>query len=86
MVDEQTPRLTCQDVIRLLADYLEWTLRPEAIAAFDAHLRACPSCLAYLRTYTKTRELTGRIHQVEMPGEMRDRLLSLLREHLRGEV
>lgn len=76
--------LTCKDAVALLADYLESTLTEEVLADLERHLADCRPCQAYLRTYRRTRELTGRAGQVEMPEEMRARLRDLLARQLGG--
>ena len=86
MAKDTRLRLTCQDVIALLLDYLEATLTPETIADFERHLEICPPCVAYLRTYQKTQELTGATGRVEMPDEVKARLRELLlRQLTQGE-
>ena len=78
-----TPKsLTCQAVIELLLEYLEESLTPEALEAFERHLEGCPACVAYLNTYKKTRELTGEVSRVPMPDEMKARLRAFLLERL----
>lgn len=75
--------LTCKDfILDLLIDYLDKTLSPDAAQDLDRHLRACPSCVAYLNTYNKTRELIGRAVQTEMPEEMKTRLRKFLLDTL----
>ncbi len=76
------PRLTCEDVIGLLVDYLETALTPAVVEALEAHLEVCPPCVAYLNTYRKTRELTSAVGRVEMPEEMRARLRDILLQQL----
>lgn len=76
--------LTCKEVIELLADYFESALSDEALADVERHLADCRPCEAYLRTYRRTRELTGRAGQAEMPEEMRARLRELLARQLGG--
>jgi anti-sigma factor RsiW len=70
--------LTCKDVIGMLLEYLEATLGQATVEAFDRHLAICPECQAYVATYRKTRDLTGRVARVEMPDEIRSRLRGLL--------
>jgi len=82
MADGPTTRLTCQDVIGLLVDYLEATLTEETVSAFERHLEICPPCVAYLRTYRKTQELTGAAGRIEMPEELKTRLYELLLKQL----
>ena len=86
MADDSKLRLTCQDVIALLVDYLEATLTPDTATAFERHLEICPPCVAYLRTYRKTQELAGAAGRVEMPEEVKARLRELLlRQLTQGE-
>jgi anti-sigma factor RsiW len=75
-------RLTCKDAIAVLADYLESVLDDGMLAALERHLHDCPPCRAYLNTYRKTRELTGRAGRVAMPAEMKRRLHRLLLDQL----
>jgi len=75
--------LTCKDVIMdMLADYLELTFRPEVVADLERHLQACPPCMAYLKTYQKTRDLVRRSGQVAMPEEMRTILRRFVMQQL----
>jgi anti-sigma factor RsiW len=78
-----TRKLTCRDVIDLLAEYLEESLTPEVLEDFERHLDRCPACVAYLNTYKKTRELTGEVTRVPMPDDMKVRLREFLLEQLR---
>jgi hypothetical protein len=73
-----TRPLTCRDVIGLLLDYLEEALGPDIVADFERHLQDCAPCRAYLKTYERTRRLTGEVTRVEMPEELKDRLRELL--------
>ncbi len=77
--------MTCKDVIGLLADYLEATLTEAQVAELEDHLRACDPCVAYLRTYRRTKELAARAERVEMPAEMMDRLRHFLVRRLSSE-
>jgi predicted anti-sigma-YlaC factor YlaD len=46
-----TADLTCRELVEFLDDYLEGRLAGEALCAFQEHLAACPSCVAYMKTY-----------------------------------
>lgn len=76
--------MTCQEVIALLADYLEADLGPALVADLEQHLQGCAPCVAYLNTYRKARELGATAARVEMPEEMRIRLRRLLLERLQS--
>jgi anti-sigma factor RsiW len=43
--------LTCREFVELLYDYLLGRLGAERTAEVNAHLAACPSCVAYLKSY-----------------------------------
>ena len=78
--------LTCKELILdFLADYLDATLSPDIAADLERHLAICEPCVAYLRTYRKTRELVGRVGRVEMPAEMRAILRQFLLKQLARE-
>ena len=40
--------IVCQEAVELVTDYLEGTLPRRSRRRFEAHLRACPNCTAYL--------------------------------------
>lgn len=80
-MNDQTPavvKLTCEDVIGLLLEYLETALTPDTLAAFERHLAGCAPCVAYLRTYRKTRDITAAGERVEMPADMKARIREFL--------
>ena len=74
--------LTCRDVIDLLLDYLDGNLGADRVEQLERHLLDCPPCIAYLNTYKRTRELTGRVARAEMPEEMKARLREFLLRQL----
>ena len=76
-------RLTCQDTIALLLEYLDATLDAEVVAQLEAHLAECEPCRAYLATYRRTVGVVGDAGKAPMPDELRRRLKTLLLERLR---
>lgn len=52
-----SPDVTCRELVALLDDYLEGTLDGPRLAAMNAHLTACPSCVAYMKTYAASTRL-----------------------------
>jgi len=75
--------LTCQQATALLVEYVNDTLAPETMRAFQEHLRDCADCLAYLRTYRATIRALGTVHYEDIPAALHDRLLSFLHTRLR---
>ncbi len=76
--DADSGGLTCREAIGLLADYLESALSEEEIRELEEHLAGCGPCQAYLNTYRRTKDLTGKAERVAMPEEMKDRLRTFL--------
>ena len=74
--------LTCRQVTALLIEYVNDTLAPETMRAFQEHLRDCADCLAYLRTYRATIRALGTVRYEDMPTALQDRLLSFLHTRL----
>jgi predicted anti-sigma-YlaC factor YlaD len=46
--------ITCRELISFLLEYLDGALDEVERERFEAHLRVCASCTAYLRTYELT--------------------------------
>jgi len=76
--DADSVGLTCREAIGLLADYLESALSEEEIRELEEHLAGCRPCQAYLNTYRRTKDLTGKAERVAMPEEMKGRLRTFL--------
>jgi hypothetical protein len=78
--------MTCKEAIDVLGDFLEETLATELAEQLEQHLGDCAPCRAYLNTYRKTRELTGKAGRVPMPEEMKERLRRFLLDRLKGDA
>jgi anti-sigma factor RsiW len=72
--------IVCQDLVELITDYLEDALDADTRAAFEAHLRTCPHCVAYLEQMRETIRLTGRLRAEKLDPAEREELLRLFRE------
>lgn len=49
--------MTCREFVAFLDDYLGGVLPEEERARFNAHLAACASCVAYMKTYQAAVEM-----------------------------
>jgi anti-sigma factor RsiW len=49
--------MTCREVTEFLTDYLSGELPSDQRAVFDEHLRECPQCVAYVKSYRETVKL-----------------------------
>jgi anti-sigma factor RsiW len=50
----QVIAMTCLEVADFLLDYVEGALPEVVRAAFEEHLRACPTCVTYVENYRVT--------------------------------
>ena len=78
--------MNCQEVIALLADYLEMTVSSETRASLEAHLAGCGPCQAYLKTYRRTREITAAAEHDTLPPRMPAEMKAHLRAFLLAQL
>jgi anti-sigma factor RsiW len=77
--------LVCQQVVELVTDYIEGTLRGLARRRFERHLAGCPLCTEYLAQMRETIRLAGRVTPEDLTPRMRDDLTDLYRRwHAEG--
>ena len=69
-----TPDLTCEQVTGLIIGYLAGVLDPDLTAAFEAHLRDCDDCIAFLNTYKRTIDAAQGLRYEDVPAEMEARV------------
>jgi hypothetical protein len=80
---EHADHITCQEVVELVTDYLEYDLAPEAASRFEEHLNFCDGCIWYVDQMRETIAAVGRIQEEEVPPQMRARLLTAFRDFRR---
>lgn len=73
-------RRTCEDVVTVLHEYLDGSLDPELAEIIERHLKDCPECQAFTRTYETVVQLTGELLVDEIPDEVCLRVRQALRE------
>ena len=81
---ESPERITCQEVVELVTDYLEGALDPDEAALFEQHLNFCDGCDWYVDQMRTTIAAVGRIEEADVPPELRDRLLAAFRDRGRS--
>jgi anti-sigma factor RsiW len=65
---------SCNDLVGLLADYVEHLLPPAVHEELEHHLAECPRCVAQLKTYESTLSLLHSIRDEDLPKELRCKL------------
>jgi anti-sigma factor RsiW len=71
--------IVCQQAVELVTAYLEGALSRRERHRFEAHLRACPNCSAYLEQIKMTIALSGAIEPEDLTPEARRDLTDLYR-------
>jgi anti-sigma factor RsiW len=71
--------VVCASGVELLNDYLEGVLPAAARADLEAHLLACPRCVAFVESYRATPGIVRRATTADLP----EGLEASLREFLR---
>jgi anti-sigma factor RsiW len=75
----QNPDVTCREVLNFLSAYLDGELPEEEGVAFERHIAACDSCIAYIQSYQQTIELSrGALAGDEEPDLPEDLIQAVL--------
>jgi hypothetical protein len=77
---ESPDHITCQEVVELVTDYLEGSLRADEADLFEQHINFCEGCERYLDQMRATVATVGRISEEDVPAETRERLLAAFRD------
>jgi anti-sigma factor RsiW len=72
--------LACRELVEIITSYFEGTLSRRDRRRFDAHLRACDGCTAYVEQMRVTIALTGRLREEDVDPRARDALLHAFRD------
>jgi anti-sigma factor RsiW len=71
--------MECRRIAELLADYLDGSLPRHTAELLEWHIDGCAPCVAFLNTYRGTVRATRSLMHVEVPPELKQRLLTVLR-------
>ena len=58
---------SCQEVLALLSDYLDFELPPDACEQIENHLAGCSPCVEFAASLRKTVELCREFQPSDMP-------------------
>ncbi len=72
--------ITCKELIDFLDDYVADDLPPSRRHEFERHLKVCPSCVAYVKSYRDTIQMARHAYAdpAEIPPELLTTLLRLI--------
>ena len=74
----------CKQIAAWVLAYLNDELSPRRRRDFQQHLKICPDCVNFLKTYKKTIQATGTLYPDEIPSEVRDNVWQFIRRKLRA--
>jgi anti-sigma factor RsiW len=73
--------ISCREAVELLGDYVSAELPPDRRDHVEQHLTECPSCAAYLQSYTAVIQLSRRLPAAPLPPRLLARLTALAAQH-----
>jgi anti-sigma factor RsiW len=76
--------IVCQQAVELVTDYLEGALPRRDRRRFEAHLRQCPNCTAYLQQIQLTIRLSGTVEPDDLSPQAQADLTDLYRRWRSG--
>ena len=71
--------IECRQIADLLGDYLDGTLPKSTRELLEWHIEGCPPCVAFINTYRGTINAATKLRAVQVPSELKKRLLAVLR-------
>lgn len=71
--------IECRQIAELLGDYLDGSLPKATRELLEWHIEGCGPCVAFVNTYRGTVSAATKLQEVEIPKELKKRLLSVLR-------
>ena len=71
--------IECRQIADLLGDYLDGSLPKSTRELLEWHIEGCGPCVAFVNTYRGTVNAATKLKEVEIPAELKKRLLAVLR-------
>jgi len=72
-------KLSCQEVVELITDYLEQALLPETQSQFEEHIATCPGCNTFLEQVQQTIVMLRTLSEQQTFPETKQDLLEIFR-------
>jgi anti-sigma factor RsiW len=78
-VTDVVEKLSCQELVELVTDYLEGTLPEAERERFDAHIATCAGCRMYVEQMRATLRVVGELTPESLNEEAEETLLRAFR-------
>jgi anti-sigma factor RsiW len=79
-----TREMACQELVELVTAYFDGSLSRSDRRRFEAHIRGCEHCTAYLAQMRVMIEATGRLTEEDIEPAAREELLDAFRDWREG--
>ena len=79
-MEESSQDIGCPECMDLLADYVDGSLPKDKAELLEWHIEGCAPCVAFVNTYKGTVKAARQLKEADIPPELKDRLLSFLRQ------
>jgi len=74
----------CKDVVENIMDYIDAELDDKTLEELEKHLDECPECQAFVRTYRRMLEVTGKLKErTFVSPDVRRRLKEFLKSQIK---
>ncbi len=73
-------KMVCKELVEVITDYLEGSMRRRDRKRFERHLAVCDGCTAYIEQMRVTIRLSGSLTEEQVTEPMRGRLLEAFRD------
>jgi anti-sigma factor RsiW len=80
-----TREMACQELVELVTAYFDGSLSRSDRRRFEAHIRGCEHCTAYLAQMRVMIEATGRLTEEDIEPAAREELLDAFRDWREGQ-
>lgn len=75
--------MMCNELVNLLADYLDGSMDPILREELKGHIELCESCMSFLKTYDITRIVAREARSEEIPLDFRESLKRFVLDKIR---
>ena len=73
----------CKDIVDNIVEYIESELDYDTLQELEKHSGECPECQAFIRTYKRMLELTGKLRErTFVTPQIRTRLKDFLKSQV----
>ena len=74
-----TRKMVCQELVEVVTSYFDGSLSRRDRRRFEAHIRGCEHCTAYVEQMRLLIVATGHLTEEDIPAEAREDLLAAFR-------